>query len=140
MEGVGDPAVHSWVETMDVEVEQQGAMVDAEEVHGAVEQQGVMVDAAEVHGAVEQNDHDVVEEDQVDVEELEDDFERLHASIQGFFEKVDRIFADQDEISARFKYLYSTQLPRVEHFQNSNLPPLRHTPTKINATATSMIV
>jgi hypothetical protein len=68
-----------------MEVGQQGAMV--------VEQQGAMVDAEEVHGAVEQNDHGVVEEGQVEVEELEEDFERLHASIQGHIKKVDHIFA-----------------------------------------------
>jgi hypothetical protein len=52
----------------------------------------------------------VVEEGQVDVEELEQDFERLHASNQGLFEKVDRIFAGQDKILARFKYICSTNL------------------------------
>jgi hypothetical protein len=52
-----------------------------------------MVDAEEVHGAVEQNDHGMVEEGQVEVVELEEDFERLHASIQGHIKKVDHIFA-----------------------------------------------
>jgi hypothetical protein len=45
MEGVGDPVVDSPVEIMDVEVEQQGAIM--------VEQQSTMVDAEEVDGAVE---------------------------------------------------------------------------------------
>jgi hypothetical protein len=52
----------------------------------------------------------VVEEGQVDVEELEEDFERLRASIQGLFEKVDRIFVGQDKILARFKYIHITNL------------------------------
>jgi hypothetical protein len=62
MEGVGDPLVDSLVETMDVEVEQQGAIVVEQqgamevEQQGAmvVEQQGAMVDAEEVYGTVEQ--------------------------------------------------------------------------------------
>jgi hypothetical protein len=44
-----------------------------------VEQKGAMVDAEEVHG--------VVEEGQVDMEELNDAFERLHAS-KGFSKKL----------------------------------------------------
>jgi hypothetical protein len=67
-----------------------------------VEQKGAMVDAEEVHG--------VVEEGQVDAEELEENFEKLHTSIQGLFEKVDRIFAGQDKILARSKYIRNTNL------------------------------
>jgi hypothetical protein len=44
------------------------------------------------------------------VEELEEDFQKVHATIQGLFEKVDRLFVGQDNISARFKYIRISNL------------------------------
>jgi hypothetical protein len=75
---------------MDVEAKQEGTM--------EVEQQG------------EVEDHGVVEEVHSEVEELEEDFHKVHATIQGLFEKVDRLFVGQDNISARFKYIRISNL------------------------------